>query len=439
MLWRSLDHYLKLSLCRGHSGMRGGTGASLVMVIALIAGVVATRPAWPDDGSVPSEEARNLAIFDAAWKMVDRHYYDREARRKDWIAIGAMARPLAARATDDADLYLNILWPTLEQLGDSHFAAVPPEPKRRDGGASSMVKQEPIMGSDSVSPPNSGLGFVYQLTRQGGRVVEVSRNSPLDQAGVGPGDAIKEMIIGPPAAGGARFEGVFERADGTTAKVAYRWVEQVEPGVASLRLPSGRLLLRFDHFDVESVDWLLQQLRSAPPQGVVLDLRRNAGGNVSEKRKMLGAVLGPGLPVGVRLDGGRAVEKSAGRMIYTGPLAILVGPNSASAAEASADILHHYDRAVLVGERTAGSVLISRNFYLPGGGKIQVPVASFETLDGERLEGRGVVPDCDVRQTLAAIRAGRDLVVEAAERALGARASMTAGAGRSWSSACYST
>jgi carboxyl-terminal processing protease len=270
-------------------------------------------------------------------------------------------------------------------------------------------------------------------------VVDVARNSPLDQAGVGPGDAIKEMIIGPPAAGGARFEGVFERADGATAKVAYRWVEQVEPGVAISRLPSGRLLLRFDHFDVESVDWLLQQLRSAPPQGVVLDLRQNAGGNVSEKRKMLGAVLGPRLPVGVRLDGTRTVEKSAGRMIYTGPLAILVGPNSASAAEASADILHHYDRAILVGERTAGSVLISRTFDLPGGEKIQVPVASFETLDGDRLEGRGVAPDCDVRQTLAAIRAGRDLVIEAAERALDARASVATNTGGSWSSVCYST
>lgn len=346
---------------------------------------------------------------------------------------------MAARATDDGDLYLNILWPTLEQLGDSHFSAVPPEPKRRDDGAPSTVKQEPVMSSDSASPPSLGLGFVYQVTRRGGWVVDVARNSPLDLAGVGPGDVIKQMTIGPPAAGGARFEGLFERADGTPVKVAYRWVAQVRPGFASLRLPSGRLLLRFDHFEVGSVDWLLEQLRSAPPQGVVLDLRQNGGGSVLEKRRMLGAVLGPGLPVGVRFDGRRTVEKSAGPMIYSGPLAILVGPNSASAAEMSAETLRHYGRAVLVGGRTAGSVLISRDFSLPSGGTIQVPVASFETLDGERLEGRGLVPDCDISQTLAAIRAGRDLVIEAAERALDARASVATNTGGSWSSACYST
>src|SRR4051812_28557491 len=106
--------------------MHARAGAGLVMMIVLIAALGAAQSAWPDDRSASNGEARNLAIFDAAWKTVDRHYYDRETRRKDLIAIGARARPMAARATDDGDLYLNILWPTLEQLGDSHFSAVPP-------------------------------------------------------------------------------------------------------------------------------------------------------------------------------------------------------------------------------------------------------------------------------------------------------------------------
>jgi carboxyl-terminal processing protease len=365
--------------------------------------------------------SHNLRIFDAAWKAVDRNYYDREARRKDWTAIGASARPLAAEARDDVDLYLNILWPMLQRLGDSHFSAIPPSaPNALPAPAQETplaARPEEALPQDTRAPTR-GLGFTYHFARGGIWIVDVAKDSPLDQAALEPGDAISEMRIGPPKVDGAQFEGVFERAGGGTVKVAYLWIPETESPTASRRLPSGRLLLRFDAFDAASADWVIDQLRSAPSEGVLLDLRRNSGGRSLAEHRVLGALLGPDLTMGVNLDGRRRVQRSMGTKVYAGPLAVLVGANSASAAEASAAALRYHGRAIIVGQRTAGALLVSRDFRLPGGGSIQIPVADYFTPSGERLEGQGVVPDREVRPTLAAIRAERDLVVEAAEAAL---------------------
>ena len=103
---------------------------------------------------------------------------------------------------------------------------------------------------------------------------------------------------------------------------------------------------------------------------------------------------------------------------FDGPLAVLVGPMSASAAEVSSAALRYHRRALLVGSETAGAVLMSRGYPLPGGGRVQVAIADWRATDGRRLEGVGVKPDLAVAQTLEAIRAGRDLPLEAAERAV---------------------
>lgn len=359
-------------------------------------------------------ERHNLRIFDAAWKIVDQRYYDRNARRADWAAIGKQARPIAAKATDDVDLYMNVLWPTLEALGESHFSASPPKPHE-----SSRPISTPSPPSEQ-GPVYQGMGFAFTSDTHQTVVIEVENGSPIERADIAPGDKVVRMKIHWNEPSDASFEGRFRRSDGTIAEVAYRWAEVARPPFAALMLPSGRLLLRFDAFDEDSVGWVLGQLRTAPNRGVVLDLRRNDGGLVVENQKLLGALLGDGVPIGISVSGKRSIRATKGPKIYFGPLAVLIGAGSGSAAEITADVLQHYGRAALVGERTAGQVLTSREFDLPGGGVIQIPVADYLNLEGKRLEGVGVSPSHEVRQTLAAVRTGRDAVVEGAEAALDA-------------------
>jgi carboxyl-terminal processing protease len=100
---------------------------------------------------------------------------------------------------------------------------------------------------------------------------------------------------------------------------------------------------------------------------------------------------------------------------YAGRVVVLIGPGSASASEIFAHVLQQQKRATVVGRRSAGAVIVSRFYRLPGGGRLQVPIQDYVGVDGQRLEGRGVTPDVVVpAPTFADWRAGRDPELEAA-------------------------
>ena len=111
---------------------------------------------------------------------------------------------------------------------------------------------------------------------------------------------------------------------------------------------------------------------------------------------------------------------------YTGTVAILVDNSSASAAEIFSHVMQFHHRAIVVGRRTAGAVIVAREYFLPDGGRLQVATEDYRGLDGKRLEGNGVKPDVEVELKLADVRAGRDRDLEAALRALEADQSKTA-------------
>jgi carboxyl-terminal processing protease len=183
------------------------------------------------------------------------------------------------------------------------------------------------------------------------------------------------------------------------------------------RLPSGALYIRFDAFEAPILNRVEAALKTAGDHGVVLDLRHNPGGYVDQALDFL---LPGSIPTYIYLDsyGKHPIytEKSTWR--YGGPLVVLVGPASASAAEITAAVLKHEHRAVIIGRRTNGSVLGSIAFPLPDGGKVQVPVSDVEMLDGQRLEDVGVAPDIEVFPGLADLRAGIDPALVRAEREL---------------------
>jgi carboxyl-terminal processing protease len=111
-------------------------------------------------------------------------------------------------------------------------------------------------------------------------------------------------------------------------------------------------------------------------------------------------------------------QPEMGAVPFTGPLAILTDEGSASASEILAAGLQEAKRAVVVGDATLGAVLPSVIESLPGGAVMQYVVADFKTPKGVALEGRGVQPDRRVVETRAALRGGRDPVLDAALVAL---------------------
>jgi carboxyl-terminal processing protease len=203
------------------------------------------------------------------------------------------------------------------------------------------------------------------------------------------------------------------------ARLNQRWV-QAEGGrrVAVLRWNVWMVPL------ARAIDSAIDQVRQA--DGIVIDLRGNPGGVLS----MLMGVSGHFLDSPVSLGTLRTRETSLnlvanprtvspdGRRVspYHGKLAIVVDETSYSASEIFAAGMQSLGRARIFGEQTPGGALPAMLRELPNGDVLEYAIGDFVTASGDRIEGRGVVPDQRVVPTRASLAAGTDIVLDAAVR-----------------------
>jgi carboxyl-terminal processing protease len=101
---------------------------------------------------------------------------------------------------------------------------------------------------------------------------------------------------------------------------------------------------------------------------------------------------------------------------FKGPLALLIDPLSGSASELFAACLQAIGRAVVVGERSPGSVMEMDRQIFQNGAIFMYPVAQMVTPNGTVLEGHGVVPDIEVGLDREMLLKGIDSQLDAAVR-----------------------
>ncbi|HET6604432.1 MAG TPA: carboxy terminal-processing peptidase [Xanthomonadaceae bacterium] len=157
---------------------------------------------------------------------------------------------------------------------------------------------------------------------------------------------------------------------------------------------------------------LLTELEAGKVDGVVLDLRDNGGGSLSEAIELTGLFIDQGPVVQVRTSSGAVkVEKdSDAGVAWRGPLAVLVNRASASASEIFAAAMQDYGRALIIGEPTFGKGTVQNlidldNFVgrdAPPHGALKLTVAQFFRIDGGSTQHRGVVPDIQFPVTIDA-------------------------------------
>jgi carboxyl-terminal processing protease len=148
---------------------------------------------------------------------------------------------------------------------------------------------------------------------------------------------------------------------------------------------------------------LLQELKGANVEGIVIDLRGNSGGSLQEAIELTGLFFDEGPVVQVRnSDGSVKVMRDPDRSVdYAGPLGVLVDRRSASASEIFAAAIQDYGRGVILGSTTFGKGtvqnLIDLARYMRNTdarlGEIKLTVAKFYRIDGSTTQYRGVAPD----------------------------------------------
>ncbi len=296
-------------------------------------------------------------------------------------------------------------------------------------------------------------GGIGSLVRGGGDYVvisEVYKGFPADIAGLKAGDKIKKVdgvslkgmptdkvsdrLKGNP---GSEITVTIERNGKESDHVMKRERIIIPPVPYYGMLDSKTGYIRFTNFTqncITDVKNALTELKKSNPAQIILDVRSNPGGLLSEAVEIVNLFVGPGSDV-VSTKGKvkqfdenfRTTKASTDETI---PLAVLINRSSASAAEIVAGAIQDLDRGVIVGQRSYGKGLVqvtrplsyntqlkitTAKYYIPSGRCIQaidfsnpnedgsvgiIPdslISEFKTRNGRTVkDGGGITPDVTV-------------------------------------------
>lgn len=297
----------------------------------------------------------------------------------------------------------------------------------RKFGISHIVMSTPEAATARRNRSTVGIGVQIQPEPgKGIRVLNVFPDSPAFGAGVLPGDLIVEAdgkkVESPADMAGEEGATVTIRVDREgkpkTFKITRRKYSNVRPETLTWPTPDTAVL-KINTFDLaynaENVETLVQE--AAKAKNLLIDLRSNGGGAVTNLIHLLSLLLPERTPIGtfvqkgmvdrfVKETGGSptdldAIARFADRPVRTskpkvdrfkGNVGVLVNGGSGSASEIAAAALHENLGSPIIGSKSAGAVLVSIMGPLPHGFMLQYPVTDYVTTRGIRLEGNGVEP-----------------------------------------------
>jgi carboxyl-terminal processing protease len=400
---------------------------SIILAVAVTVGLVAL-----DVGASAQIEAPRAtpALIKEVGRLVNRHFYDRGAVERIWPEA-RMAHSAGLPADPTSEEVAAALDAMLAELGVSHTG-------HYTQGELAYYELLDIFARDEWAPrlrrlfpggrvAYTGIGVVPRTLEGRVFLAGVYHGGPAARAGLRVGD---EII----ATDGERFDPIASFA-GKAGQPVTLEVRRIADGptfpveVVPERIQPNEMFLNALRASVRVVErggqrlgyiriWsyarrqyqrvLVEELAEGglkDVDGLVLDLRGGWGGARPEYTELF--VGGAPIMTFVGRDGDEAFATFRWRR----PVVVLVDEGTRSGKEVVTYGLQRQDVPV-VGTRTAGALLAARGFLLSDGSLLVLAVSDVR-VEGERLEGRGVVPDVEVPFELP-YAAGRDPQLDAA-------------------------
>ncbi len=370
--------------------VRGITGFLVVAIVAaasFLAGIgYAGSGLVPAAGSLdtapPANARSEIGLLYQAWNLVDQHYVDRAALNPKALTYGAISGLVNA-------------------LGDT-------------GHSDFLTPQEAAALSSDLSGKYQGIGVEISIKTQGPAVISVFDGSPAQKAGLRVGDLI--LAVNGKDVTSASFDALASQLRGPAgSKVTIR---VLDPGATSSRvvtvtreaitvpnvtwamLPGTKIAdVRLEQFAQNAAAQLTAALKAAQgagATGLILDLRGDPGGYVSEAVGAASQFLPAGDTVFIQRNaaGQETVAKAqAGGVATKMPMVALVDNGTASAAEILAGALQDYGRAPIVGVTTFGTGTVLQTYSLSDGSEVRIGVAEWLTPKGHQIWHKGITPN----------------------------------------------
>ncbi|MBW4435809.1 MAG: S41 family peptidase [Pleurocapsa minor GSE-CHR-MK-17-07R] len=320
----------------------------------------------------------------------------------------------------------------VQALVDDHFVRPQPDYQVRQYGAVrgmlgtlndpfTFFIDPPVAQSESdvLAGTYGGVGVQIRRTENGELLLYPFADSSAAAAGIEDGDrliAVNEMTVdtsmqadvldqmlrGEVRDGNGVTLTVLRAADGAEFSAFVPFAPVNVPSLVWRMLPEDARLgymqiMRFTNRTPDELEQALTELRASGAQALVLDMRNNAGGLLTESIEVADAFLDSGVIVYQRTPRGeQTFESSPGGPGSDLPLVILVNGGTASGAELVAGALVDNDRAIMIGQRTYGKGTVQQIFPLSDGSSLHVTSSEWFTPARQPLDQAGLTPDIDM-------------------------------------------
>lgn len=261
-----------------------------------------------------------------------------------------------------------------------------------------------------------GVGMLVQLTDDGAiEVARVYEDSPAEAAGVRMGDRIVAVdgveVSGESAQTLNEAIDRIQGEDGTTVVLSVQrdgeildlevMRAEVSISYVEYQIINGDIgyinISQFSGNDVEGFQEAVSALQAAEVSGVIIDIRNNPGGLLTDVVEIADALLPEGLIAYVEDGHGNRTEYTSDADYWDVPLVVMVNGMSASASELLSAAIQDYDRGTIVGTTTYGKGIVQTLItFAEDGAGMQLTTASYYSPSGRSIHENGVEPDVTV-------------------------------------------
>lgn len=268
---------------------------------------------------------------------------------------------------------------------------------------------EEMVNSGTETYGGLGVHITYDIDTQGIVILGIMPNTPAEEADLKIGDIILSVdgtvvnsktyyecvdkLKGEP---NTEVKLILKRDNEAIEKTVKR--EEILPNNVESQIMNDDIgyirIWSFDNNVYKQFKTEYDKLKSKNIQGLIIDVRNNPGGLVSDTISILKEML-PKCDI-VKLvykDESERVYKCDGKNHINIPVAVLVNSKSASASEILASAIKDSGVGVLVGTKTYGKGIVQEIQSLDGKGALSITVAKYYTASGTQIHKNGIEPD----------------------------------------------